>query len=120
VWDLLLTVLPLGLAAAVTPTLFALQVLVVSGPSWQSRALAVTLGSGAVFVVVFALVLAGLSQLPDAGTGKSTRTEYWIELVSGVVLIPIALWMLRPHPHADAALEKYLVKQVSCAGGCCL
>jgi len=103
---LLVTVLPLGLAAAVTPTLFALQVLVVSGPSWQRRALAVMAGSGAVFVIVFAVILAGLSQLPDAGTGKASRAEYWIEFICGVVLLPLAVWMLRPHPNADAKLEK--------------
>ena len=103
---LLVTVLPLGLAAAVTPTLFALQVLVVSGPSWQRRALAVMAGSGAVFVIVFAVILAGLSQLPDAGTGRASRAEYWIELTCGVVLLPVAAWMLRPHPNADAKLEK--------------
>lgn len=105
-WDLLVTVLPLGLAAAITPTLFALQVLVVSGPKWKARALAVALGTGAVFVLLFALVLVGFSQLSDAGTGTTTRTEYWIELVCGLVLVPAAIWMMRPHPRADAALEK--------------
>ncbi len=105
-WNLLVTVLPLGLAAAVTPTLFALQVLVVSGPKWKRRALAVTLGTGVVFVVVFALVLVGFSQLPDAGSGKTTHTEYWIELICGVLAIVAAVWMMRPHPRADAALEK--------------
>lgn len=105
-WDLLATVLPLGVAAAVTPTLFALQVLVVSGPAWKTRALAVAVGTGVVFAAVFALVLAGMSQLPDAGSGKSTRVEYWVELICGLVLIPVAVWMLRPHPTADAALEK--------------
>lgn len=100
------TVLPLGLAAAVTPTLFALQVLVVSGPAWQRRALAVMVGAGGVFAVVFALILAGMSQLPDAGSGKSSPIEYWIELICGLVLLPVAVWMLRPHPTADAKLEK--------------
>lgn len=104
--SLLLTVLPLGIAAAVTPTLFALQVLVVSGPSWRPRAIAVTIGAGGVFLLVFGLVLAGMSQLPDAGTGDTTRTEYWIEFLCGVLLIPVAVWMLRPHPNADEKLEK--------------
>ena len=63
--------LPLGLAAAVTPTLFALQVLVVSGPQWQKRSLGVIAGTAIVFVIIFALVLGGLSQLPDAGTGEA-------------------------------------------------
>lgn len=105
-WSLFLTVLPLGLAAAITPTLFALQVLVVSGPKWKARANAVAVGTGAVFGVLFALVLFGMSQLPDAGSGVSTPIEYWIELVCGLVLVPAAIWLVRPHPRADAALEK--------------
>ena len=103
--QLLISVLPLGLAAAVTPTLFALQILVVSGPNWQRRALAVTLGSGAVFAVIFALFLAGLTQLPDAGTGTTSPIAHWVELGSGVVLLGLAVWLLRPHPNADAKLE---------------
>ena len=105
-WSLLLEVLPLGLASAVTPTLFALQVLVVSGPGARKRGLAVILGTGVMFALVFALVLGGLSQLPDAGTGKSTSTEYIIELVCALVLISLAIWMLRPHPRADARMEQ--------------
>lgn len=105
-WNLLLTVLPLGLAAAITPTLFALQVLVVSGPKWKARAIAVAGGTGAVFVGLFGLILVGFSQLPDAGSGTTTSIEYWIELVCGLVLVPTAIWLMRPHPRADAELEK--------------
>lgn len=105
-WELLTSVLPLGLAAAVTPTLFALQVLVVSGPHWRSRARAVVVGAGGVFLVVFLLVLGGLSQLPGAGSGTKPRWEYAIELTCGIVLLLAAVWMLRPHPQADARLEK--------------
>ncbi len=105
-WTLLASVLPLGLAAAVTPTLFALQVLVVSGPQWQRRALAVIVGTALVFTVIFALVLGGLSQLPDAGTGAASRWEYAVELAAGLVLAVVSVWLLMPHPAADAKLEK--------------
>lgn len=106
VWDLFTAVLPLGLAAAVTPTLFALQVLVVSGPKGRTRSVAVIAGSGLVFAAVFALALGGLSALPDAGTGRTSVTEYWIECLAGLVLILLGVWMLRPHPEVDAKLEK--------------
>jgi threonine/homoserine/homoserine lactone efflux protein len=106
VWDLFTAVLPLGLAAAVTPTLFALQVLVVSGPEGRTRSVAVIVGSGLVFAAVFALALGGLSALPDAGTGRTSVTEYWIECLAGLVLILLGVWMLRPHPEADAKLEE--------------
>lgn len=106
VGGLLVAVLPLAIASAVTPTLFALQVLVVSGADWQRRATAVAIGAAGVFIVYFALVLAGFSQLPGAGTGHHGRWHYVIALVVGAALIPVGVWMLRPHPHADAAMER--------------
>jgi hypothetical protein len=106
VGPLLLAIAPLGLAAAVTPTLFALQVLVVSGADWWRRATAVAAGAGLVFIAVFALVLAGFSQLPDAGSGRHSQWEDIIALACGAVLVPLGAWMLRPHPHADAAMER--------------
>jgi hypothetical protein len=106
VWQLLVAVAPLGVAAAITPTLFALQVLVVSGPRWRSRAVAVALAAAMVFAAVFGLVLAGLSQLPDAGTGRHGRTEYVISLLVGAILVPLGIWLLRPHMHADAEMQR--------------
>ena len=105
-WTILGQIWPLALGAALTPTLFALQVLVVSGPHWHSRAWAVILGSGGVFAVFFALVLGGLSQLPDAGKGTDSRSVYIVEVVAGVVLVVLAVWMLRPHPQADQRMEQ--------------
>jgi hypothetical protein len=105
VGTLLASVLPLGLAAAVTPTLFALQVLVVSGPHRRARGWAVIVGAGAVFAMLFALVLGGLSQLPDAGTGVRPTWEYAVELGAGLILIVLSVWLLLPHPEADARLE---------------
>lgn len=104
--SLLATVLPLGLAAAVTPTLFALQVLVVSGPQWQRRSGAVAGGTLLVFAVLFALILGGFSQLPDAGTGAKSTWENVVELGAGLLLIVLSIWLLLPHPETDAKLEK--------------
>ena len=74
--------------------------------NWHSRAWAVILGSGGVFAVFFALVLGGLSQLPDAGKGTDSRSVYIVEVVAGVVLVVLAVWMLRPHPQADQRMEQ--------------
>lgn len=104
--SLLTSVLPLGLAAAVTPTLFALQVLVVSGPQWQRRAAAVAGGTLLVFAILFGLILGGFSQLPDAGTGAKPTWEYVVELGAGLILIVLSVWLLLPHPGTDARLEK--------------
>ena len=102
----MVAVMPLALASAITPTLFALQVLVVSGPRWRPRATAVAIGAAGVFLAYFALVLTGFSQLPDAGSGQHDRWHYLVAVASGAVLVPIGIWMLRPHPHADAAMER--------------
>lgn len=106
VGSLLGQVMPLALAAMITPTLFALQVLVVSGPRWQTRAMAVVLGSAVVFGGYFALILAGMSQLPDAGTGRTSQSEYVIELVLGALLLAAAVWLLRPHKRVDDAMRR--------------
>lgn len=105
VWSLFFQVLPLALASIVTPTLFALQVLVVSGPKWKNRALAVLVGTGVVFAVYFALILGGMSQLPDANTGTRTWLENVIELVAGVVVLVVAVWFLRPHEAANQKMK---------------
>lgn len=96
----------MAIGAMVTPTLFALQVLVVSGPKWQPRARAVVIGTAGVFAVYFALILGGMSQLPDAGSGTKTHTEYVIEFVSGVLVVAVSVWMLRPHQSANEKMKQ--------------
>lgn len=105
-WSLFFEVLPLAIGAMVTPTLFALQVLVVSGPSWRPHARAVVVGAGTVFVVYFALILGGMSQLPDANTGRTTRTEYIIEAIAGAVVLAVSLWLLRPHKALNQKMKE--------------
>lgn len=77
----------------------------VSGPKWHSRALAVIFGSGVVFAAFFALVLGGLSRLPDASTGTKSWSAYMVEAVAGAILLVIAAWLLRPHAAADRRME---------------
>ncbi len=94
----MLDVIPLGIAAAVTPGLIALQVLVVSGPSWVKRAIAVFLANFLGFAIIAALMLLGLAQLPDAGTGVHGQWDTMIRLVGAGVLALIAIFFLLPHP----------------------
>jgi len=105
----MLDVIPLGIAAAITPGLIALQILVVSGPKWGKRALAVFLANAAAFAIVGALLLFGLAQLPDAGTGKHDYTFPMIRLIAAVILFLTAVFFLLPHPRllakSKAALE---------------
>ena len=54
---LLVQVLPLGIGAAFTPSLVALQILIVGQDPWHRRALAVILGAGSAFGIAGALFL---------------------------------------------------------------
>ncbi len=94
----MLEVIPLGIAAAITPALIALQVLVVSGPRWGKRAAAVFAANLLAFAIVAALLLFGLAQLPDVGTGVHSEWSTVIRLVGAVILALTALFFLLPHP----------------------
>lgn len=91
-------VLPLAVGAAFTPTLFGLQMVVVSGPQRRARSVAVILGATGVFAVIFALGLLGLGQLPDANTGSAGPHESVVELLAGAVLIGLSVWLLLARP----------------------
>jgi len=94
----MLEVIPLGIAAAITPALIALQVLVVSGPRWGKRAVAVLAANVLAFGIVEALLLFGLAQLPDAGTGVHSGWGTVIRLVGAGILAIVAIFFLLPHP----------------------
>jgi hypothetical protein len=94
----MLDVIPLGIAAAITPGLIALQIIVVSGPKWGVRALAVFAANAAAFVFVAAVLLLGLTQLPDAGTGKHDHSYPVIRIGAAVILFLVTIFFLLPHP----------------------
>jgi len=105
----MLEVIPLGIAAAITPGLIALQIIVVSGPKWGGRALAVFLANALAFSIVAGLMLLGLAQLPDAGTGHHDYSFPMIRIIAAVILFLCAIFFLLPHPRllakSKAALE---------------
>ena len=94
----------LGLAAAFTPSLLALQLLVCSGDPWRARARAVALGGAMAFGLVGGLLFFGFAQLPGgsdvlAGLGSALR------IVGGIVLVGFAWWLFRPHPGLSRRVE---------------
>lgn len=101
---LILEMVPLGLAAALTPSLLALQVLVTSGDPWARRSLAVIVGNGLVFGVFCALVLLGLSAVP----GGAAEAGGLIRIVGAIILAPLAVILLLPHPVLQARLEQQI------------
>lgn len=96
--QLLVQVIPLGIGAAFTPGLFAMQVLVVSGDPWRRRALAVAVGSAAAFILVGALFLLGFTQLDEVTTVIEDDFGAWLRIVSGASLWVGAVYLFRPHP----------------------
>ena len=104
----------LGIAAAFTPTLLALQVLIVAGDPWRRRAGAVAVGGSSAFILVGALLLLGFAQLPTVPLGAASTTGAVLWIVAGVVLLVTAVVLLRPHPHmeekVDADIRGYLAR----------
>ncbi len=114
--QLMLTVIPLGIAAAFTPMLLGLQILIVSRPEpWGRQALAFGLGGFAAFALVGGLFLSGfaslrplleLRHLAEAWTGAGLR------LFIGTALLLGSLYFFRAHPaeqgKIEAGLRRYL------------
>ena len=107
--ELLIRVMPLAFAAAFTPTLLALQLLVICGERWVRRSIAVAAANAAAFSLVVLVLLAGLAQLPDQGTGHLGPIDRWIRGVCGGLLLISCVFFLWPHPElsrkARASLE---------------
>ena len=94
--SLLAIVVPLALGAAISPTLFALEVLVLSGlrhPVARAWALA---GGAAATLIAFSVL--GLTLLRNLHAGRHHRspTDATIDLVAGVLLALLAARALHP------------------------
>lgn len=110
---LLFSVVPLALAAAITPTLIATQLLVIAQRDhWQARSLGVILANALAFGIVGFIAILGLAQLPDAGSGDGSTVDRILRLGGGVILLLASIWFFFPHPalaaKTTAALEKRL------------
>jgi Sap, sulfolipid-1-addressing protein len=95
----------LGLAAAFTPSLVALQILVCSGDPWRRRALAVAVGGTSAFVLVGGLLLFGFAQLPT-GSAHDSAFGSLVRLAAGAVLLMAAVWLFVPHPRIQQRVEQ--------------
>ena len=114
--ELYLQVIPLGLAAAVTPALIALQLLVMCGDRWLPRGLLVIAANALAFGIVIALLVLGFAHLPDAHTGTSTGLDA-LRFGCGLVLLVMAVYFLLPHPGLNARTQAVLEKRAAHARG---
>ncbi len=112
-WALLGTVIPLGIGAAITPSLLALQVLIVSGDPWRRRSLAVIVGSASAFLLVGMLAFLGFAQLPIVTAGSTDWIGIAVRLGIGAVLALIAIWLFLPHPRLSQQVESRIQHYVA-------
>ena len=90
--SLLVAVLPLALGAAVSPTLLALQLLVLSGPTHRmARAWSLVLGSALVLGVFSLLCVTALQRIRPHHSGHKSATDAAVLIGSGVLLGLLAL-----------------------------
>ena len=109
---LLATIIPLGLAAAIKPTLFGLQLMIVGTPHWYRRALAVVIGAAIPVVVWVALGFAGFTQLPAPRSGSIDVLGVSLRVVVGLGFLAAAVWFWLPHAallkKSQAFIESHL------------
>lgn len=111
---LLFTVIPLGIGAAFTPSLFALQLLIVGGDPWRTKALAAFLGSAVAFGIALSLLLLGFTQLPKPPAGGDPLGAS-IKIGAAVVLVAMAVYFAIPHPQMQQRVERDIEHRVATA-----
>lgn len=102
----------LGIAAAFTPSLLALQILVCSGDPWRRRAAAVAVGGSSAFILVGGLLLFGFAQLPSSSDGSSD-VGIALRLTVAAVLLVVAILLLMPHPGLQERTERDVQRYVA-------
>lgn len=111
----MLTVIPLGLAAAFTPMLLAVQIMIVSQPPWGRRALVFGLGGFAAFALVSILFLSGFVGLQPL-FALWTDAEKWagagLRLLLGAALLVPGILLLRTRPRDGRTKEGDVRRQM--------
>jgi len=101
----------LGVGAAFTPMLLAMQIVIVSGDPWRRRAVSVAMGGSAAFLIVGALLFFGFAQVPNVMAERGAL-EAWLRIIAAVVLVVVAGVLLRPHPQMRERVEDDISRHV--------
>ena len=110
---LLATIIPLGLAAAIRPSLFATQLLIVGQPNWWPRARALAVGASLPLLVFGLLVFFGFNQLPKVPVGELNILGVSIRTILGIIFLAASVWLLRSHPKLEQRSAEYLRDKVA-------
>ena len=111
---LLLTVIPLGIGAAFTPSLFAVQLLVVGNDPWRLRALGALLGAATAFGIALTVLLLGFARLPAPVTGGDPLGAV-LKIAAGIALLAIAGYFAWPHPQLEQRVRIDIERRVQSA-----
>ena len=105
---------PLGLGAALTPSLLTLQIVASRGAHWIWRTSMVILGTALAFGGACTIFYLGFAQLPDDPPNGPRIVQGILLLAATVVLAGVAIWLFRPHPElvikSEAAISRRLDK----------
>jgi hypothetical protein len=96
------------LAAAVRPSLLALQLLIVGQPHWWPRARALAIGAALPLVVFGVLVFLGLNQLPTPQPGELDVLGVSIRTIIGFGFLVAAIWLIRSHPSLEERSAQFM------------
>jgi hypothetical protein len=114
--ETLLYVIPLGIGAAFTPSLLALQILVTGQDLWARRATAVAAGSALAFGIFGVLIILGFKQLPTPEVTGPDLVGGIVRLAAAVVLALSAIYLFTPHPELQKAVEARIQQYVQNSG----
>ena len=110
--DLLFTVIPLGIGAAFTPSLFALQLLIVGNDPWGAKALGAFLGSAFAFGIAVSMLLLGFAQLPTSQGGPDVLSGI-LRLVAALLIGAGAIYFFIPHPQLQLRVRQNIEQRVT-------
>lgn len=109
---LIATVIPLGLAAAMHPTLVALQLLLVSQPNAWPRARALAIGAAVPLLAFGALAYLGFAQLPAPEPGGLDIVGVGLRSVIGLGFLAVSVWLLWAHPDLQRRSADFVTGKV--------
>ncbi len=115
--DTLLRIIPLGIGAAMTPSLLGLQILAAVGDSWAKRTVLVIAGSASAFGLACVALFTGFAQLPQRSPTGPHVVQGILFLLATAVLIGVVVWLFRPHPELSARSEAAMRRRLSTARG---
>lgn len=110
--ELIWRIAPLGLGAALTPSLLCLQILMSSGTPWKARSFAVFAGAASAFFLACTALLLGFTSLPKPHPGSSDPLGGALWLGVGVILAGIAAYLFVPHPELRSTVEASFTRRL--------